>query len=50
MNSVNGTYVNSVRLGKQQQMEINDGDIIQFGKYPILYTFYTDTRKAYQKK
>jgi len=30
-------------------MELGNGDIIQFGKYPILYTFFSDTKLAYAK-
>ncbi|CAD8167258.1 unnamed protein product [Paramecium pentaurelia] len=48
--SLNGTFVNGVNVGKGQQFEIFSGDIIQFGKYPILYTFYSDTKMAYKQK
>lgn len=46
---MNGTLINGVKLGSSQRMELASGDVIQFGKYPILYTFYPETKLAYLK-
>ncbi len=37
MGSMNGTYVNAVPLGRQQELQLSDGDALSFGDAQFLY-------------
>jgi pSer/pThr/pTyr-binding forkhead associated (FHA) protein len=46
MGSMNGTYVNAVPLGSQQEVALNDGDALSFGDAQFLY-LRTETLHAH---
>ncbi|HEX8699211.1 MAG TPA: FHA domain-containing protein, partial [Myxococcaceae bacterium] len=46
MGSMNGTYVNAVPLGSQQDVQLNDGDALSFGDAQFLY-LRTETLHAH---
>ena len=40
--SSNGTFVNNVKISSNQKYSLNDGDILKFGKEPIMFKFITN--------